>query len=80
MSKGDRLPSTPEHNIKVGTDYAFTNKFSLGATASYFSSQYSSFGLYGEPDEAPGLDTLNDERFVGAGAPRAGWIGIKVSM
>tara|TARA_R110002050_G_scaffold9504_1_gene33270 strand:+ start:423722 stop:426043 length:2322 start_codon:yes stop_codon:yes gene_type:complete len=124
VSKGDRLPSTPEHNIKVGTDYAFTNKFSLGATASYFSSQYlrgdeanddaqlggytvvnlhsryklnnnveffakvdnlfdkeySSFGLYGEPDEAPGLDTLNDERFVGAGAPRAGWIGIKVSM
>tara|TARA_R110002167_G_scaffold10415_5_gene47790 strand:+ start:496 stop:2802 length:2307 start_codon:yes stop_codon:yes gene_type:complete len=124
VSKGDRLPSTPEHNVKIGTDYAFTNKFSLGATASYYSSQYlrgdeanddsklsgygvvnlhsrykvsknveffakvdnlfdkeySSFGLYGEPDEAPGLGTLNDERFVGAGAPRAGWIGIKVSI
>jgi iron complex outermembrane receptor protein len=124
VSKGDRLPSTPEHNIKIGTDYAFTDKFSLGATASYYSSQYlrgdeandddklsgygvvnlhsrykvnknveffakvdnlfdkeySSFGLYGEPNEAPGLATLNDERFVGAGAPRAGWIGIKVSM
>jgi iron complex outermembrane receptor protein len=124
VNKGDRLPSTPEHNMKIGTDYAFTDKFSLGATASYFSSQYlrgdeandddklsgygvvnlhsryklnknveffakvdnlldkeySSFGLYGEPDEAPGLDSLTDERFVGAGAPRAGWIGIKVSM
>jgi iron complex outermembrane receptor protein len=124
VSKGDRLPSTPEHNIKIGTDYAFTDKFSLGATASYYSSQYlrgdeandddklsgygvvnlhsrykvnknveffakvdnlfdkeySSFGLYGEPNEAPGLDSLTDERFVGAGAPRAGWIGIKVSM
>lgn len=124
VSKGDRLPSTPEHNVKIGTDYAFTDKFSLGATASYHSSQYlrgdeanvdkkisgygvvnlhsryklnknveffakvdnlfdneyESFGLYGEPDEAPGLATLNDERFVGAGAPRAGWIGIKVSM
>ena len=124
VSKGDRLPSTPEHNVKIGTDYAFTDKFSLGATASYYSSQYlrgdeanddkkisgygvinlhsryklnksveffakvdnlfdneyESFGLYGEPDEAPGLDSLDDERFVGAGAPRAGWIGIKVSM
>ncbi len=124
VSKGDRLPSTPEHNVKIGTDYAFTDKFSLGATAAYYSSQYlrgdeanddkkisgygvinlhsryklnknveffakvdnlfdneyESFGLYGEPDEAPGLDTLDDERFVGAGAPRAGWIGIKVSM
>jgi len=124
VSKGDRLPSTPEHNIKVGADYAFTDKFSLGATASFHSSQYlrgdeanvdselggygvvnlhsryvvnkqvqffakvdnlfdndyESFGLYGEPDEAPGLDHLEDERFVGAGAPRAGWIGIKVSM
>ncbi|MBE0439674.1 MAG: TonB-dependent receptor [Gammaproteobacteria bacterium] len=124
VSKGDRLPSTPEHNVKIGTDYAFTSKFSLGATASYHSSQYlrgdeaneddklggytvvnlhsrykvnknveffakvdnlfdkeyASFGLYGEPDEAPGLDNLDDERFVGAGAPRAGWIGVKVSM
>jgi len=124
VSKGNRLPSTPEHNAKIGTDYAFTDKFSLGATASYSSSQYlrgdeanvddkisgygvvnlhsryklnknvqffakvdnlfdkeyESFGLYGEPDEAPGLDTLSDERFVGAGAPRAGWVGIKVSM
>jgi len=124
VSKGDRLPSTPEHNVKVGTDYAFTEKFSLGATASYHSSQYlrgdeanvdsklngygivnlhsryvvnkqvqffakvdnlfdneyESFGLYGEPDEAPGLDALTDPRFVGAGAPRAAWVGIKVSM
>jgi len=124
VSKGNRLPSTPEHNVKIGTDYSFTDKFSLGATASYTSSQYlrgdeanvddkisgygvvnlhsryklnknvqffakvdnlfdneyESFGLYGEPNEAPGLDTLSDERFVGAGAPRAGWIGIKVSM
>ncbi|MDH5592348.1 MAG: TonB-dependent receptor, partial [Gammaproteobacteria bacterium] len=124
VNEGDRLPSTPEHNVKVGTDYALTDKFSLGATASYHSSQYfrgdeanddkkisgygvvnlhsrynvnkniqffakvdnlfdneyESFGLYGEPDEAPGLDALTNSRFVGAGAPRAGWVGIKVSM
>ena len=123
VNKGDRLPSIPEHNIKIGVDYAFTQKLSLGATASYHSSQYyrgdeanedkkisgyglvnlhgryklnknvqffakvnnlfdseyESFGLYGEPDEAPGL-TLEDPRFVGAGAPRAGWIGFKVTL
>jgi iron complex outermembrane receptor protein len=44
-----------------------------------FDSEYETFGLYGEPDEAPGFD-FEDPRFVGAGAPRAGWIGIKVSM
>ncbi|OUR72632.1 TonB-dependent receptor [Methylophaga sp. 41_12_T18] len=44
-----------------------------------FDSEYETFGLYGEPDEAPGFD-FEDPRFVGLGAPRAGWIGIKVSM
>lgn len=40
VNKGDRLPGIPEHNIKIGVDYAFTPKLSLGATASYHSSQY----------------------------------------
>lgn len=123
VSKGDRLPGIPEHNVKIGADYAFTGKLSLGFTAAYFSSQYfrgdeanvdkkiagyrvvnlhgrhkltdnveffakvdnlfdseyETFGLYGEPDEAPGLD-FEDPRFVGAGPPRAGWIGMKVSL
>lgn len=123
VSKGDRLPGIPAHNIKIGADYAFTQQLSLGFTASYHSSQYfrgdeanvdkkighykvvnlhgrykvtdnfqifakvdnlfdseyNTFGLYGEPDEAPGLD-LEDPRFVGAGAPRAGWIGFKLTM
>ena len=109
VSKGDRLPSIPAHNLKVGLDYAFTQQFSAGLTASYHSSQryrgdeanvdkkiagyrivnlhsrykvnehlqffakvdnlfdseYNTFGLYGEPDEAPGMDAYEgDERFV----------------
>jgi outer membrane receptor protein involved in Fe transport len=123
VSKGNRLPGVPEHNIKVGADYAFTKQFSVGTTASYSSSQYlrgdeanedsklggytvvnlhgrykvtdnfqifakvdnlfdkeyENFGLYGEPDEAPGL-SYTDQRFVGAGAPRAGWLGFKITM
>jgi outer membrane receptor protein involved in Fe transport len=123
VSKGDRLPNLPEHNINVGLDYAVTDKFSLGSTASYrssqyfrgdeanvdkkiegytvvnlhsrykvtknfelfgrvdnvFDSEYESFGLYGEPGEA-GLEQYEDPRFVGAGAPRAGWIGFKITL
>lgn len=123
VNKGDRLPGVPEHNIKIGADYAFTQKLTLGFTASYHSSQYfrgdeanvdkkishykvvnlhgrykvtdnfqffakvdnlfdseyETFGLYGEADEAPGLD-LEDPRFVGAGAPRAGWVGFKLTL
>ncbi|MDC9726163.1 MAG: TonB-dependent receptor [Gammaproteobacteria bacterium] len=44
-----------------------------------FDSEYETFGLYGEPDEAPGFD-FEDPRFVGLGAPRAGWVGVKISM
>lgn len=123
VTSGDSIPGIPEHNVKIGADYAFTPAFSLGFDAAYHSSQYyrgdeannnakisgytifnlrgrynvtkhveffakvdnvfdteyETFGLYGEGDEAPGLD-FEDPRFVGAGAPRAGWIGIKVSM
>jgi outer membrane receptor protein involved in Fe transport len=124
VESGDYIPGIPKHNVKVGMDYAFTPKFSLGFDASYYSDQYyrgdesndgdkldgytlvnvhgrykvtkhveffakvdnlfdrdyESFGLYGEPDEAPGLDSLDDSRFQGAGAPRAGWIGVKVRL
>lgn len=123
VEEGDRLPSIPEHNFKIGADYAFTDKLSLGFTASYassqyyrgdeanvdkkishykvmnlhgryqatknlqffakvdnvFDSEYNTFGLYGEPDEAPGFD-FEDPRFVGASSPRAGWIGFKLTL
>lgn len=126
VSKGGRLPGIPAHTVKVGADYAFTQKFSLGMTASYsssqyyrgdeanvdkkiahykvvnlhgrykvtdnfqffakvdnlFDSEYETFGLYGEADEAPFLPAGvgDDPHFVGAGAPRAGWIGFKLTL
>jgi outer membrane receptor protein involved in Fe transport len=51
-----------------------------------FDEDYATFGLYGEPDEAPGFGAepggrdYDDPRFVGAGAPRAGWVGVKISL
>ncbi len=45
---------------------------------------YSTFGLYGEPDEAPGFGDdgrgYENPRFVGAGAPQSAWIGVKIDM
>jgi outer membrane receptor protein involved in Fe transport len=51
----------------------------FGRVDNLFDKEYSSFGLYGEPGEA-GLEDFENPRFVGAGAPRAGWVGIKVSL
>lgn len=45
-----------------------------------FDREYETFGLYGEADEAPGFGGFSDSRFYGAGAPRAGWFGVKVSL
>lgn len=40
---------------------------------------YSSFGLFGEPDEV--LDeAFDDSRFLGPGAPRAAWLGVSLSF
>jgi iron complex outermembrane recepter protein len=44
-----------------------------------FDSDYETFGLFGEPDEVLG-DEFDDPRFVSPGAPRAAWIGIRVSF
>ena len=44
-----------------------------------FDKRYNTFGLYGQADDVLG-DNYTDPRFVGVGAPRAGWVGIKLSM
>jgi outer membrane receptor protein involved in Fe transport len=43
-----------------------------------FDREYSNFGLLGDPSEI--FPAMTNPRFEGVGAPRAGWIGIKVSM
>lgn len=52
----------------------------FGRVDNLFDREYKTFGLYGEPDEAPGFDSFSDTRFYGVGAPRGGWLGVKVTL
>jgi outer membrane receptor protein involved in Fe transport len=65
--------------VNLNANYQVTNNVKLFAKVdNLFDKDYSNFGLLGEPDEV--FPSFSDPRFEGAGAPRAGWIGIKVSM
>jgi iron complex outermembrane receptor protein len=60
-------------------EYKVTKHFAVfGKVDNIFDKKYSSFGVYGQANEIlPGFD---DGRFVSPGAPRAGWIGVRLSM
>lgn len=51
----------------------------FGRLDNIFDRQYKNFGMYGNATEVLG-PSYNDNRFVGVGAPRAGWVGIKLSL
>jgi outer membrane receptor protein involved in Fe transport len=58
----------------------------LGPRTSVFASidnlldeEYETFGLFGEADDALG-DEFDEPYFVGPGAPRAAWIGIRIKL
>ena len=64
--------------------YRFNDNFELFArVTNLFDKDYESFGLLGEePDEVAVKEfaDFNNPRFVGPGAPRAGFVGIKLSI
>lgn len=61
-------------------EYKITKNFALfGKVNNIFDVRYNTFGVYGEADEVLG-DKYNDGRFVSPGAPRAGWIGVRLTM
>lgn len=128
VNTGDHIPGVPEHTLKFGADYAFSDRFSLGADLTYnsgqylrgdetnlldttdsyaivnlyaqyhvnqivtvfakvnnlFDTDYETFGILGDPGEVfdgstPGQSpAMSDPRFLGAGAPIGGWLGIRV--
>jgi iron complex outermembrane receptor protein len=61
-------------------EYRFNRHFALFTRIdNLFDKRYNTFGLYGEADEVLG-DQYNNPRFVGVGAPRAGWVGVKLAL
>lgn len=82
--RGDESNDLPKISgfttVDLSGEYRISERFSLLARVSnLFDAEYSSFGLLGEPDEVLG-DAYDDPRFEGPGAPRAGWIGIRVAL
>jgi iron complex outermembrane receptor protein len=69
--------------------YALLNvrlEYRFGQRASFFvnldnvlDEEYATFGVFGEADEVLG-DAFEDPRFLGPGAPRAAWAGIRVQF
>ncbi|MGZ4997748.1 MAG: TonB-dependent receptor [Methylobacter sp.] len=60
-------------------EYKVTKNFAVfGKVDNIFDKNYSSFGMYGQANGI--LPGFNDGRFVSPGAPRAGWIGVRLSI
>jgi len=60
--------------LKINEHFAL-----FGRVDNIFDRDYKSFGVYGEADEVLGA-SYDDGRFVSPGSPRAGWIGVRLSM
>jgi outer membrane receptor protein involved in Fe transport len=61
-------------------DYKVTKNFTIfGKLDNIFDKNYNSFGVYGNATQVLG-DSYNDGRFFSSGMPRAGWIGVRLSM
>jgi outer membrane receptor protein involved in Fe transport len=62
------------------TEYKVTKNFAIfGKVNNLFDKNYNSFGVYGDATEVMGA-AYDNPRFVSSGAPRAGWIGVRLSM
>lgn len=69
-------------NLK--TEYRFNEHVALfGKLDNIFNQRYQNFGTFGNTgdvlESALGIDDLNT-RFLGVGAPRAGWVGIRFTL
>jgi outer membrane receptor protein involved in Fe transport len=74
-------PPLPDYAIvMLHGEYRYNEHFALFARVNnLFDTQYQNFGLYGDATEVLG-DTYWNNRFVGPGAPRTAWVGIKLAL
>ncbi len=78
----EKLPSYAVFNLR--TEYRFNEHIKVfGRVENLFNKKYSNFGQYGNTgdvlEDQFGISDA-DTRFLGVGAPRAGWVGIKLSI
>ena len=70
--------------VNLRANYKFNDNISLFArVTNLFDEDYESFGLLGEePNEVPvaAFEDFESPRFLGPGAPRAGFVGVKLSI
>ncbi len=69
--------------VNLQTEYRFNEHFTIfGRLDNLFNKKYNNFGTYGETgDVLEGIGIADqDTRFVGVSAPRAGWVGIKLTL
>ncbi|GFO70925.1 iron complex outermembrane recepter protein [Bathymodiolus japonicus methanotrophic gill symbiont] len=69
--------------VNLYTEYRFNEHLTIfGRLNNLFNEKYNNFGAYGQTgDVLEGIGIADqDTRFVGVSAPRAGWVGVKLSL
>ena len=83
-SDGYLAPVSGYAVVNLRANYQINDHIQLfGRVTNLFDKDYESFGLLGEEPDEVAVEEFEDyesPRFVGPGAPRAGFVGIKVSM
>jgi iron complex outermembrane recepter protein len=66
--------------LNLRAEYRFSERASLFASVdNLLDEEYETFGLFGDADEVLGAE-FDEPFFVGPGAPRAAWIGVRVEL
>jgi len=83
--RGDEANNNPKLSgywvFNARAEYKFTENVALfGKLDNIFDNNYNSFGVYGDASSIPGNFGTGNDRFVSPGMPRAGWLGVRLSM
>jgi outer membrane receptor protein involved in Fe transport len=84
--RGDEANNNPKLAgywlFNARAEYKITKNVALfGKLDNIFDSNYNTFGVYGNSIGALGLNLgTNSDRFVSPGMPRAGWVGVRLSL
>jgi outer membrane receptor protein involved in Fe transport len=66
--------------VMLHSEYRYNEHFAMFFRVNnLFDVKYQTFGMYGNPQEVLGPAYTNN-RFVGPGAPRAAWVGVKLAL